>query len=279
MPTVEMPPFTEVFFRSVEAYKKYNNMLPRIDWVGHLAEFKMIGRLGRRCNVIHITPENIHRDLEPVIKMGLKYKLFDTVKRYEGFAHRHEKPQDINEAMYFGAACISEEDVLRFERAYFQGDHDIQGELLGYPRCCRKAFMERWGRGELDQVLSPAIETEGYRSNTVRVDPIMDISMRYAGVRILNFFPHSYSCKEAFKYAEEMLRAMMEIDVKATIAALELLSKPHTWSQVNGIIEVDSPDIIIVAGGYKSEPEYVVIYPSRTVRDILGSLDGVPRDR
>ena len=42
MPAVEMQPFTEVFFRSVEAYKRYNNMLSRIDWTGHIAEFKMI---------------------------------------------------------------------------------------------------------------------------------------------------------------------------------------------------------------------------------------------
>jgi len=267
---VEIEPFTCVVWKDREARERYQPVLSWFDEKRHKVELLMIKKGLRRCDVEHIYPHIMQEQLVQLHKAGLKFKPLEIVRRYQGFAHRHERATSLGDAMIFGVVGERVEDLDRFAEAYYRGDHYTQGELLGYPECCRKFFVDAWSAGEYDPIYLIAANTGIGRNHVVKGDPLLNVMVRYVGLRLIFFFPCSFRCENAREFALHVLDLMKKEDKGMLRTALEILSMPVTWSQVNGIIEVDVGDIFkIIAGGYTGEKQFIRFEPLYDPRGLV----------
>jgi len=261
MNNIYIPPFTTVVFENEEAKEEFSPILSEYEKIMTKVEFLLIGKGNRKVNVTHILPETMQEQLVLLNKAGLKFKAISLVKRYSGFAHFHETPSSIHDAMIFGVVGYEERYLEEFAKAYYSGDNATQGRLLGYPECCIQFFVDVWNKQEFDPIKIIALNTSG--SYEVEGDPLLNIMLRYAGVRVVPFIPHSFTCKEALKFADMVLDLAKKENKRVLKKGLELLSQKTLWTQVNGIIEVRVEGTMrIIAGGYSSEPQKVLFIPS-----------------
>jgi len=259
---IEIPPFTTLVWKNATVKDRYEKALREFERTLHKVELKMIKKGLRRCDVEHIIPEIMQEQLVMLHKMGFKFKPLSIVKRYSGFAHKHEYTNDIRQSMIFGVIGLNDYDLDLFAKAYYSGDHDTQGMLLGYPECCRKFFVKVWSEREYDPIYRIAMNTGMDGNGTVVGDPLLNITMRYAGARFCLFFPCSFKCEKAHDFAMNVLNLAMKENKKVVLRILELFAKEVTWSQVNGIIEVTVDDTLkIICGGYTDERQYVRFVP------------------
>jgi len=259
---VDIPPFTTVVWRSRKAREEYEAAIEDYDRVYHKVELVLIKEGYRKCDVEHVYPETLQDQMVMMAMLGFKFRVLDFVRRYSGFAHKHERPTGAQDTMIFGVVAEDERYLEEYARAYHSGDHDAQGRLLGYPECCRRFFSEVWSRGEYDPILEIARRTGVGEDGMVRGDPLLNVMLRYVGVRVIPFLPCSFRCRRAREFALAALELLKREDRGALLRALELLSMPVRWSQVNGITQVEVGDVmVIVAGGYTAERQEVRFIP------------------
>lgn len=262
MPYVKLDPFTHVTYRDRDVKREVEEVSIWADAVLHDIEFQLIKEGVRRCNYLYIDPVN-PKELEYVYKYGLKLKVIASVKKFSGFAHTHEAPTGPSDTWYFAAACVTEEDAERMAKAYVEGDHVTQGLMLGYPEDDVQFFNRWWGK-HLDLVYPAAVETGMGPDGIVVFDPVLNVALRYTGMRVIPFFPHSFRCESARRFADVVLKLLRERDREMTDRLLSILAKPFRFSQVNGIIQVDVYEdrdfrkwlFSVVTSGYSDE-EYV----------------------
>jgi len=262
MNNIYMPPFVTIVFESEEAEKEFGSILSEYEKMMTKVEFLLIGKGDRKVNVTHVFPETMQEQLVLLNKAGLRFKALSFVKRYSGFAHYHENPTSISDAMIFGVVGYEERYLEEYAKAYYSNDDITQGRLLGYPECDIQFFDEVWKKQEFDPIKWIALNTSG-STDDVKGDPLLNVMLRYSGVRAIPFLPHSFTCKEALKFADMVLDLAKKENKKVLKKGLELLSQKTLWTQINGIIEVKVGEIMrIIAGGYTSEPQKVLFIPS-----------------
>jgi hypothetical protein len=120
--------------------------------------------------------------------------------------------------------------IMSFLEAWQKGDDEMMGYLLGYPRCCRKFFLETWGASSVDPTHSMKMEGGPVEAN---------ILLRWAGVRWVFHMPCSFICKDSIKIGERNRRLVENREETKWMD--ELLSMPMKWSALNGIGEVVTP--------------------------------------
>jgi len=268
---LRVSPFTYVMWARGWVERRFSPVVQRFERFASLAELDLVKLGFRECDVFHVYPESMYDGLSLVYERGLRFQVIDVVRRYSGFAHYHERPRDVSEVLYYGAVCRSEAGLREMVEAHRRGDHDKIGELLGYPKCDRRFFVENWGRGRYDMVPEVAVNTPGSRVERVgdgdglrvysEFDPLLNIAVRYAGLRFLPYFPHSFDCPESVRFAGLFMSAVYRYDREAVYTVAKLLSLPIVWSQANGIIEVSNGVLRIVAGGFEDTFTWVKLKP------------------
>lgn len=264
MTYVKLTPFSYTAYTDVKTEKEITQIIKFAEPALHEIEFRLIKEGIRRCNYFYVDP--INPDLSMVYKYGLKYKVIASVKKFEGFAHTHEAPTGPHDVWYFATACDTEQNAEKMAKAYVEGDHYTQGLLLGYPEDDIQFFLKEWGR-HLDLVYPSAVNSqkEGEINGrpVVLFDPKLNVAFRYIGLRIIPFFPHSFTCPIATKFADNVIKILKEINEEMTEKLIKVLSMPFKFSQVNGIIQVDVFEkpwknwkFSIITAGYSDE-EYV----------------------
>ncbi|RLE97805.1 MAG: hypothetical protein DRJ96_02835 [Thermoprotei archaeon] len=259
---VEIPPFTTIVWEGREARERYSPVLSWAERSLQHVELLLILAGKRRCDVYHVDPYHMMEQMIYLHRLGLKFRPLRLVRRFSGFAHKHEEPTGLHDALIFGVVGKREEDLLAFERAFRSCDDDAQGALLGYPECCREFFTKVWRAGELDPILAIAKATGMNGKGEVEGDPLLNVLIRYAGARVIPHLPCSFKCEPSRKFALTILSFLKRMDRGMTRRLLELLSKPVVWTQVNGIIEARVEGVFrVIAGGYDSGPQRVVFIP------------------
>jgi len=267
---VEIPPFTTLVWKNPKARDRYSAAIREFEIILHKVELLMIKKGLRRCDVEHILPEIMQEQLVMLYKMGFKFKPLAIVKRYSGFAHKHEYTSDIRQAMIFGVVGLKEEDLELFAKAYYSSDHDTQGMLLGYPKCCRDFFVKVWKEKEYDPIYRVALNTGIKKDGTVVGDPLLNVMLRYIGLRFCLFFPCSFKCPNAHNFAVNVLKLTWKVNKKVVERVLELFNKELIWSQVNGIIEVTVEDTLkIICGGYSDEKQFIRFIPEYNPIEVI----------
>ena len=136
------------------------------------AEYEMVRQEKRRCGTLHLYPHNYHDLIDRIQKDGMVWLPIQWTKNYHGFSHRHlpTVPGDPDSSCY-GVIARNLEDAEAFRTASaYQGrnrgevDHEVIAELLGFPACCAKFFVDKWGAGYYDPVWQSAEATEAQSS-------------------------------------------------------------------------------------------------------------------
>jgi hypothetical protein len=122
-------------------------------------EVSSVARGHRPCAWQTIAEDQFPRFAAAWAEMGLISLPILRVRNFTGFAHRHEKPQPGERANVCVIVARTLKDALRFKAANASGDNDTQGELLGFPKCCRTFFSDAWAGGYYDPIWQIAENT------------------------------------------------------------------------------------------------------------------------
>lgn len=280
---IEVYPFTKFSWRSKEIARKWEPLRRRIYGATSFAEYEMVRRGYRSCDVYDFGQSNMMSALKRVAQHGLIFIPILISKKYGGYGHRHYITDKFTEdAFIYGGVARNKEDAVKFHDAGVPStserirqwkpdemnpngiDHDVTGELLGYPKCDRKFFQETWLRdGCLDPMYEMALNTENHeivKEGQVKVggDAMLNRLIRYWGYNIIPFFPHSFDCPEAAKFADVFFELMREYDEDASQACYAVLDMPMVWSMSNCITEIQHPLFWGSANGYYRKDKIVV---------------------
>ena len=272
---VELFPFTKLSWRSNAIMKKWAPVRQKIYGAKNFAEYEMVKRGLRKCDVYQLDPHSFDRQINRVTLDKLHFLAILRSKQYGGFGHRHYNTDTIDKDTFiYGCVCNSLENAIKFHDAGVihlnqrirqwtphelnpQGiDHDVTGESLGYPKCDRDFFKNTWLKdGCLDPMFEVAKNTKGAEiidENTIAVsgNPHLNRLIRYFGFEIIPYFPHSFDCEESAKFASTFFGLMREYDSDAADKCLEILSAPMVWTLQNCITYVEHPLFIGSTNGY-----------------------------
>jgi hypothetical protein len=278
---VEIYPFTKITWRSPKIRDVWEPLRRRVSGAVNFAEYEMVKRGLRKCDVYDFGPRNILHRLKKVAKDELCFIPILISRTYGGYGHKHyvtDKFED--DTFIYGVVAKNIVDAIKFHDAGVVNvkdrmrkwndinpngiDHDITGELLGYPKCDRDFFRDVWLRdGCLDPMYEMALNTENYEyvsPSRVKVSgkPSLNRLCRYWGYNMIPHFPHSFDCVDSGIFAHKFIELMREKDEEATNACLEVLKMPMVWSLYNCIIEVQHPLFWGSANGYYRKEKIIV---------------------
>lgn len=163
-------------------------------------------------------------------------------------------------------------DLESFERAWTLRDHDRIGLLLGYPACCRAAFVgwhaagyevdPTWALyagpqhdGEICTVESPAAGAD-----------TANIFVRWLDVMAIPHIPCVPGCGASAEEAARWAQLGEELGFSAEQQwTREILSWPAEWSALHGIAEVKLPVLKFMTRTDATAIKYVVQWNGATV--------------
>jgi hypothetical protein len=130
----------------------------------------------------------------------------------------------------------------RYKDAYDLSTNDEKlGELLGYPTCCREAFKQTWGKGQVDSTWEQSLE--GTQPN----GPVESTTIRrWMGIRYVSHMPCTHNCGASVEIGKRMYDVGMKYGLTEEMLAIrEILNWPVKWSRLFGIAEIMSPALKI----------------------------------
>lgn len=260
-------PFTTVLFEYGKSY--LFDFFRRFQELGIKTEYQMVVKGLRKANVYHMTPENFDIQIEQIMKDKLVFLPIHRTRKYAGFAHCHNFVENIDSnTMIYGVIAQDLETAQQFVDVQKDNvNHEITGELLGYPKCCADKFTEYFTKS-YDPIWEPALETEGsYMSkdgvlHVPYYNPKLLQHLRYYGLRITPWFPCNFLCEESSIKAEIWFNLMKELDEGLANNLLEIMNlKGSTWDLYNAQIYSNIPKCGIgIAGSYYTSERRVIIF-------------------
>lgn len=269
---LDVHPFTRLVWNSEGARARYETTISEAMSLHDRAEYEMV-RLGeRKCGTLHLYPHSFDDTIEQVQKDGMVWLPIQWSGNYSGFSHYHvpTTPGDPNSSCYgVIARNLDDAEMFRTASAYNgrnagKVDHEVIGELLGFPPCCTKFFVDEWGRGFFDPMWQSAVAAK----NAAVTDRQADVEghvhtnqmLRYNGLRTVSHFPCSLDCQESIKVGEVWLDVMQKINPDATAYLVELLEMPLIWTCLHGIAIVETPIFTIITNSMPTKERWTVMY-------------------
>lgn len=118
---------------------------------------------------------------------------------------------------------------------------DRLGELLGYPACCRRAFDDTWGHGQVDSTWEQT--NAGVIPHTLKLTSTL---MRWMGIRLVSHMPCTYECEASLEIAKQMFDVGIRHGYGDEMRLMaEVLNWPVEWSRLFGIAEITTPALKI----------------------------------
>lgn len=270
---IDVPPFTRLVWNSDDARRRYEHVLSKAASLHDKAEYEMVRRGKRKCGTLHLAPHNFHILSERLQKDGMVWLPIQWSKSYSGFSHYHLPTTvgDPNSSCY-GVIARNMEDAEAFRTASaYNGrnagkvDHEIIGELLGFPPCCAKNFVDKWAEGFFDPVWQSAI---GTKTSRVVKDRVVEVEghihtnqmLRYFGFRTTSHFPCSLDCEATKEVGEVWLDVMKKMDADLADLLVEILEMPLIWSCLHGIAIVETPIFTIITNSLPTKESWTVMY-------------------
>jgi hypothetical protein len=270
---IEVRPFTRLVWNSTEAREKYEPLVQKAASLHDRAEYEMVRQEKRRCGTLHLYPHNYHDLIDRIQKDGMVWLPIQWTKNYHGFSHRHlpTVPGDPDSSCY-GVIARNLEDAEAFRTASaYQGrnrgevDHEVIAELLGFPACCAKFFVDKWGAGYYDPVWQSAEATEGAKlitDRTIEVEGNIHTHqmLRYYGFRTTSNFPCSLDCEDTIRIGDTWLEVMRSIDLVTTDYLIEILSMPLSWSCLHGVAIVETQAFTVITNSLPTKERWTVLF-------------------
>jgi hypothetical protein len=169
-------------------------------------------------------------------------------------------------------------DTKAFASAWIRRDNEELGELLGYPKCCRKFFQKLFvAAGVTDPSWFIARNTSGAQCETrtvlVSTLPLLNILLRSIGVRTICHLPCRLDCPNSLVLEKQFLELARTISLSNEANWLEeMLSWPCEWSALHGIAEIRTPFMKISTRTDATAEKYIVRWKGTAYPP-----DGIPR--
>jgi len=198
---------------------------------------------------------------------NLYFTVLAQVKPFKGFAHSF--------TMYNGPDAhlhivMSRKYYPNLVRVFHQGGeeyHKLMGQILGYPECDVNWFIKYWNSNNKcchthydlvwhmeDMNVVKADEKVVVRSaNTL---PEANPFLRYAGIRLIPYMPHSPICSESVKYGQ-MFAKYLDREVRQF--AQEALSSPFMWDRYHGIVLIYTKKFVIANNTDFTQTKQIVL--------------------
>lgn len=280
---VELMPFSRISWRSKAIADKWEPIRGRIYDCVYFAEYEMVKRGYRSCDVYDFGPHNMMQRLKKPTVDGMFFLPMLISQTYGGYGHRHYVVNEFGKDTFvYGVVSNTLDGAIKFHDAGVTDlklriwkwkpeemnptgiDHAVTGQLLGYPKCCVEFFNKTWLKGGcLDPMYEMAENTKNHevsKLNHIKVsgNPMLNRLARYWGFNIIPFFPHAFDCMKAADFADTFFTLMRERDAEAADSCLEILSMPMKWSMMNAVTVLEHPLFIGSANGYY-RPEKVTV--------------------
>jgi len=239
-------PFGRLLWFNLPAKREWDPVIKKLNVKIQELEMLSVVKNQRPCGTVTLDPHDI-LDYEKKYP-ELIFKPIRNVKKFQGFAHKHETagPKDPFYSHYVASKSLI--SATMFKDAYWSGDHHTQGRLLDFPECCRNFFYETWSKGYID----PTAQMAGKDNPHPWCNPLL----RYIGVRVSFHLPCSFNCKPTIELAEKRLSLLENEDQKILIKAL--LSMPMEWDCWHGAVQIKTPIFWCISHSTPCEDRHVI---------------------
>lgn len=245
----EVQPFISISWNTQIIRQKWENIRKAIYSANYIAEYEMIKKGKRHCDVYSFSPDRFDEQINWAIDNGFVPLTILRSRVYEGYGHRHYPSETIDKDVFiYSVIADTYENAKKFQQASLGNvDHRTIGQLLGYPDCCIDFFLPVWLEKKIqDPMWEIAENTEDMKKiseNEIEVtgSPLLNRMARYFGFQVAPFFTHSYTCKEAIKFSESWFEIMADYYPYESDELIKLLSMPLKWSHNNMMIYVEHP--------------------------------------
>jgi len=262
IPGLDLPPSCRTVWVSEEARKTWAPVIPKVSAMVSELEVLSVAKGHRPCAWQTIAEDQFPRLAAAWAEMDLVSLPILRVRSFTGFAHRHETPRPGERASVCVIVAGSLKDALRFKAANASGDNDVQGELLGFPKCCRKFFDDAWAGGFFDPVWQAAMNTNhdivGERHIRVQGHPFANPILRYAGIRVGFHLPCAFDCRDTIAVAAERMDLAKATDPNLADILKGLLSMPMSWDVFHGVAVVRTPIFYLIVPSIPAAERHVV---------------------
>jgi len=259
---LDLAPSCRTVWLSEAARKEWAPIIPRIGAMVSDLEVSSVAAGHRPCAWQTIGEDQFPRLAAIWAEQGLVSLPIKRVRNFNGFAHRHEEPRAGERASLCVIVSKTLADTLRFKAAFEKGDNDAQGELLGFPKCCREFFCATWAKGYFDPIWQAALNskhtTVGERYIRVEGHPFANPILRYAGLRVGFHIPHAFYCQDTILVAAERMDLAWTTNKALADILQGLLSMPMSWDVYHGIAVVRTPIFDLIVPSVPTAERHVV---------------------
>ena len=140
------------------------------------------------------------------------------------------------------------ENIRRYQNAWRAGDVNSLGSLLGYPECCRTAFLHRCVEGCSDHTWLQAAATAVVDHDRAAAESlelgaeVLNMFWKPIGVRPVSHLPCRCDCHESLRISRQSLSLGAHEGYASEMAWLAaILSWPVEWSGLHGLAETLTP--------------------------------------
>lgn len=252
--------YTSLNWKSPTSRDAWSEWFNRMSHAKSEAEWRSVldSETDRKAAIIHINNHNREDWLERVGENDLHYREIRYSEPYGGFAHEFS-PTDKSDPNRITYSVIAENadiaDKMKEAELEMGGAerHDVVGELLGFPKCCRNFFANDWmEEGIRDPMYEISCNTESSEKiddnpNKIIVkDPNVgtNIMWRYFGISYITHMPCSWECEDSIELARNRYRIMSENGYGEEADRInEWLQQPFDWSGYHGQAHIQNAHV------------------------------------
>lgn len=227
---------------SAEAESTWAPLLARYALALEAAERETVGSV-REAAIQQVAPESLAAYTQAAAARGLAVVVLDRTASVQGYRSGSPGPPAPGQPWVYRVALAVPEAVRAITEAVQRQDDDRVGALLGYPSCCRQAFLARWVRARWRDVTWPmAAEAGRVEASGLGVwvsgPAEANVLLRWIGLRLVPHLPCHFGC-EASAALGRALAERLPADLGAM--AQTLLGMPMEWSAWHGLGAVRTP--------------------------------------
>lgn len=149
---------------------------------------------------------------------------------------------------YYCIIAKSVQKAIEYVDAFNAQDWVTMAALRGLPTCCQTFYHICSSQNIFDPIWQSATNSvnevvkPSTRKITVTSCPELNPLLRYLGITMLGYVPHSLHCKPSMTLVSRRVELASSINLAHQIDVfIEMLSWPMEWSVLHGIAEIKTP--------------------------------------
>lgn len=264
----QIPDFTRLLWVSAKAKDLWH---PRIQRIGsawaEVEKYSVVDKI-REAHLTSTPPSTLPTYVAWAAEQGLVVLPLRRVVTGAQYSQSSQEPGP-NDQWAYRTVLLHPNNVPRWNEAWATNDDLTQGEMLGYPACCRAFFQEYWVRGGMVDTTWPMAEqseggVDATASSVCRTivngsPPESNILLRWLGIRAVPHLPCSFQCEETVQLAKRLSAAGCRRGYCSEMHWIrEMLEWPVEWDALHGVAELRTPIVKISTRTDATSIRYIV---------------------